>query len=945
MPGRRSLFVGSRGEATLAGRRPDNQDRLARFHSPAGEVLVLADGMGGHLGGALAAQMATTEFPVRFRELEGRFPLEQAIAQAAQRVNAAIYDEGRRGDPTLRKMGATLVVAVVSLIGDQGELSVAHAGDSRAYLWRSGTLQLLTRDHTVASQLEEKGLIDKDAVRDHPDSHVLTRSLGQASELALDFTERIKLAAGDGILLCTDGLTTLEDARMNQILQQSDDAQAAASELAEAALAAGSQDNISLHYLRIAEQISGPRVGSHVGQYALERFLGAGGMGEVWLGRHRVLGIVRAIKIMGDWLGHVPEIRARFLQEGQQQAQLDHPAIVRVIGYDETVLDNEPVFFLTLDYIEGESLRARIERMPHTALSRDDFFRIVYRVLDALEFAHSHQMVHRDVKSSNILLDQEGNAYLSDFGLVISRNRERLTMAGAVVGDSSYISPEQFLEPGLVDQRSDIYSFGCVLYEMLAGRTPFAHHADDFALKMAHKDEMPASLCKLDKRISRELEAVVFRALEKKQADRWQTCGEFRAALQAAEAGMMPKSPKVTVRRFAKSYRSLLFSLILLIVCFAAVALLNHRSETAAKQLATFSERLYKSGNRTVAALLALESVRTHRTMEGQDSLLRALADMGHGGRVLGQGMSSIDADIAYSPAGNRLAAGPTKQGDNIRVWDFQPNKTPMDAPAGHDNIFLWSPEGARLATCCVGQSISIWGLNGTGLVEIPRSRTAYQESLAWSLNGDFLLSLSHDARSTAIQVWNSHNGIQARKLTAKPSMTSLTWLPGREGFMAYDYGNFQLWDSHWRLIGSDHWEHSPVKAVVFSADGETMALALEDSTVLINTVDGMGDGDSRIKCGVNLKSGATLDSIRQHPIALSPKGEFLACADGTNIGVWNLSSRNEVRVFEDTAYVQSVVWSPDGKQLASVNDDGIIRLWSAYGALSDRFAPVRRRS
>jgi serine/threonine protein kinase len=272
-----------------------------------------------------------------------------------------------------------------------------------------------------------------------------------------------------------------------------------------------------------------------VGQYILERPLGEGGMAEVWLARNVHLGTSAAIKFLNRAYAGNREIEQRFLNEGRRQGALNDPHIVKVYGFEYVGGRS----CLILQYIDGEPLDRRLQRLGR--LDAFETVRIATGVLNALECAHDDNIVHRDVKPSNILLDAKGFPYLGDFGIVLAMNEQRVTKDGTVMGTSYYMSPEQITTPARVDPRADIYSFGCVLYEMLCGRPPFevpGTETDDtdFAIKMAHVQQTPPPLRQFNPGISPEIESVVMRCLAKNRDYRWRTCGELRAALAAAAA-------------------------------------------------------------------------------------------------------------------------------------------------------------------------------------------------------------------------------------------------------------------------------------------------------------------------------------------------------------------------------------------------------------------------
>src|ERR1700761_1284986 len=225
------------------------------------------------------------------------------------------------------------------------------------------------------------------------------------------------------------------------------------------------------------------QAGDKVGQYVLEHKLGEGGMAEVWLASHAVLASRVAIKFLLPALANDPELEKRFLDEAKHQARLEHPNIVQAKDF----VQQDGRSFLIMNYIDGDNLEAKLARQ-NGPLSLDDVHSISWDVLSALDFAHSVGLIHRDVKPSNVLIDKGGNAYLTDFGIALALSEEpRVTRTGTAVGTAVYMSPEQIVRPRAVDPRSDIYSFGCVLYAMLCGNPPFGLAGEtEFHIKDCH---------------------------------------------------------------------------------------------------------------------------------------------------------------------------------------------------------------------------------------------------------------------------------------------------------------------------------------------------------------------------------------------------------------------------------------------------------------------------
>ena len=275
---------------------------------------------------------------------------------------------------------------------------------------------------------------------------------------------------------------------------------------------------------------------SQIGQYILERQLGEGGMAEVWEARHIHLGSKAAVKFLLPSITADPELQGRFLKEGMRQARLQHPNIVQAIDF----VQEQNRSYLIMQYVDGESLESLLGER-NGPLTLPEIHSISWDVLSALDYAHSLGVVHRDVKPSNILLDQAGRVWLTDFGIALALGDEsRVTRTGTAVGTAAYMSPEQIVRPKSVDARTDIYSFGCVLYAMLSGHPPFGNAGEtDFFIKDCHVRTPPAPLVYRNPSVSPILEQAVLKCLEKDPEKRFQSC---RAVMSALDAAMAPST-------------------------------------------------------------------------------------------------------------------------------------------------------------------------------------------------------------------------------------------------------------------------------------------------------------------------------------------------------------------------------------------------------------------
>jgi serine/threonine protein phosphatase PrpC len=253
MPAITNQFLEIASES-IAGVRPDNQDRVAHFDSPFGHVFVLADGMGGHGGGGIASFLAVSRLPEILNSIPADEPAQGALTAAIQAVNRAIFDAAEAGrEGAVAGMGTTLAAVLVRDTPD-GSLAIgAHVGDSRIYFLRGAQLFCLTRDHTIVEKLVESGALTPEQAADHPQAGVLTRALGRVSTLPVDLTSWQLLKPGDLFLLCSDGLSGYAGGEgIRQTLLGGDAPEILARRLVDLAIREGSQDNISVLVFRVS---------------------------------------------------------------------------------------------------------------------------------------------------------------------------------------------------------------------------------------------------------------------------------------------------------------------------------------------------------------------------------------------------------------------------------------------------------------------------------------------------------------------------------------------------------------------------------------------------------------------------------------------------------------------------------------------------------------------
>jgi len=277
------------------------------------------------------------------------------------------------------------------------------------------------------------------------------------------------------------------------------------------------------------------------GRYELEGIVGRGGMAEVFRARDIRLDRIVAVKTLRDDLARDQTFQARFRREAQSAASLNHPSIVAVYDTGEDMVGPTPVPYIVMEYVDGRTLRdlLRDDRrlLPERAAEITD------GVLRALDYSHRNGIVHRDIKPGNVMLTRTGEIKVMDFGIAraVSDAQATMTQTAQVIGTAQYLSPEQ-ARGERVDARSDLYSTGCLLYELLTGRPPFTGDSP-VAIAYQHVRENPIPPSRVDPEIPAWADSIVLKAMAKDPAARYQSAGEMRNDIQRALSGVPIAAP------------------------------------------------------------------------------------------------------------------------------------------------------------------------------------------------------------------------------------------------------------------------------------------------------------------------------------------------------------------------------------------------------------------
>src|ERR1051326_4833812 len=278
------------------------------------------------------------------------------------------------------------------------------------------------------------------------------------------------------------------------------------------------------------------------GRYELDGIVGRGGMAEVYRARDIRLDRIVAVKTLREDLARDQTFQARFRREAQSAASLNNPSIVAVYDTGEDMSGPSHVPYIVMEYVDGRTLRDLLREdrrlLPERAMEITD------GTLRALEYSHRNGIVHRDIKPGNVMLTRNGDVKVMDFGIAraVSDAQATMTQTAQVIGTAQYLSPEQ-ARGERVDARSDLYSTGCLLYELLTGRPPFLGDSP-VAIAYQHVRENPVPPSRLDPEVPPWADSIVLRAMAKDPRERYQSAAEMRADIQRALSGVPVSGPR-----------------------------------------------------------------------------------------------------------------------------------------------------------------------------------------------------------------------------------------------------------------------------------------------------------------------------------------------------------------------------------------------------------------
>jgi serine/threonine protein kinase/WD40 repeat protein len=720
-------------------------------------------------------------------------------------------------------------------------------------------------------------------------------------------------------------------------------------------------------HLRLGDDTGVAPVVCEFGDYELLSKIGQGGMGIIFKARQRSLDRLVAIKLINSGrLAKSGEI-ARFRTEATAAARLHHPQIVRIYEVGE----HEGQQFISMEFVPGRSLAEALRDGPWSPNRAAGLLR---NVAEAIEFAHQRGVLHRDLKPSNILLDAEGQARVADFGLakILEANSE-LTISGAIIGSPGYMPPEQAEgRSAQASVRSDVYSLGAILYDLLTGHPPFAAHTPLQTMKLVVERE-PVAPRALNASLPRDLESICLKCLAKDPARRYESAqhlfDELGRFLRREPIRARPVSTTERVWRGCRrnpalaalgvalaAVPAIIITILLLMDARESREQNNTRQDLYAADIALAAQAL-KAGDYDVAQR-SLAAYRPGNLTSKQESQIRIqklqpAADLrgfewhwlwheirGDARQIFALHRSRING-LAYSPDG-RFVATSSLDG-TARLWNeqkllrtFREPDNPRLLAAYTDQEYLltngfamlsvgFTADGSKLLTGSE-QGLSAWDPEtGQQLwslrTNLPGTTNLFTLFLPSPTDPNLALAMIYYPRMAIVVV-----DLRSRQLTS-------IFTNGRADTVSFtpDGRQFARWDKLTRRISLHQ-----------ILSGETTA-SFDSAATAIEQMVFTPDGRTLAACNLNrgrielfdLASQQLLAQLggergRLETIAISPYGNLLASGGyDQTIRIWDLASRRELRKLRgNRSAVRGLAFSPDGQTLASVGFDRTLVFW-----------------
>ena len=522
--------------------RQNNEDFVA-FWQPEGveelrqrgAIAIIADGVGGHENGEVASRLATETALATFKGIKFGATFSSTLWQTANQANLAVYDAA-----LAQRVANPMQTTMTAVVFRNDQVGVAHVGDCRIYHVHQNTLKCLTKDHIFVKIGKGGDVVPTTS----PLRGGLTRSIGKDPIVAIDFAYS-PVHDGDYIIQCTDGVHVfITDRELIEIVTHNppDKACQIILDLCETR---GTEDNLTIQIVRIdriqpvdyyrgtpvyrekkpmAHELEADSLLDD--RFEITRVISRSGMASIFEAIDRTTGNHVALKVPFMQFESDPAFYSRFQREEEIGRAMDHPSILKIVDVPK---DSKSRPYIAMELLYGKTLDEVMRTERPMSVSKAS--RIMADICDALAYMHDKNIIHRDLKPANVMLCDDGSLRIMDFGIAKAEGMRRITFTGfsPAMGTPDYMAPEQ-VKGRRGDHRTDIYSAGAILYELVTGHTPFEGQ-NPFLLMQARITGDPEAPTNFNPDITPSLEEIILHAMEREPRNRFNSAREMREEL------------------------------------------------------------------------------------------------------------------------------------------------------------------------------------------------------------------------------------------------------------------------------------------------------------------------------------------------------------------------------------------------------------------------------